>query len=123
MKIVDALRRHMETHMEKTFGCDQCKNSYSTKTLLLNHGKKVHSAKVECPICKMFLQKSALNNHMKRHKSIKNFKCDHCPASFSEKYELPQHMWKHRKDHKFTCKVCKKGFNYIQAYKRHLLKH
>ncbi len=54
-----------------------------------------------------------LKKHVKAvHLKIKDWKCDVCNKSFSEKRKLKQHAMLHTGERKYQCTVCGVGFVY-----------
>lgn len=85
------LKLHKVYHAEKQFHCDQCSRKYYTKT--------------------------ALSEHMKKHRNEPMFICDICGIRQSSRKSFREHLESHS-DIKVTCNICN-----LQIRKYSLLRH
>jgi KRAB domain-containing zinc finger protein len=121
LKIEKEENEVQEQNIEK-FQCEKCPKSFETPKKLHFH-RKVHEPKVKCQICGKEVKKHCLRNHLKRHKTIKDYNCDHCASAFVIKSHLIRHMWAHRSDKQFSCSHCHLSFNVDKTFEFHLLSH
>jgi hypothetical protein len=79
-----------------------------------------------------FKMKATLNTHIKRHKELKPFKCEYCPARFksvegSRNHMLHQHIkledLKNIKFKVYKCEYCNKLMGQKHMYLRHVRLH
>ena len=63
-----SLKKHMKSHVVKTFKCQKCEKEYSSSKSLNEHMKVKHNEnaeKVVCSLCKMtFTKKNSLSHHL-----------------------------------------------------------
>jgi uncharacterized Zn-finger protein len=94
---------------EKPFSCDECDNSFITRSQLTVHKRKHSGIKpFTCDICdKAFSQKGLLMTHINQHTGERPFKCSFCDKSFKHKRNLKQHCdsGKHNKSKMTSCDV------------------
>ena len=77
-----------------------------------------------CQIChKSYSNKCSLGYHMKTHKESKALKCDVCLKVFSCKSKLKIHYRTHTREKPFACQICNKKFAVKHALTRHQATH
>ncbi|XP_050430905.1 zinc finger protein 664-like isoform X2 [Adelges cooleyi] len=111
----------------RTYGCDLCQESFSTKRKVARHITKSHSVipksqestrkqvvkLYKCDVClKCFSCKGTLTAHERVHTGEKPYKCDVCKKTFSQKAHLALHQRVHTGEKPYKCDVCKKTFTY-----------
>ena len=96
--------KEKQKEMRKRHGCEYCKSTFCTKTVLRNHINSVHLKikPYKCENCeKYFAKKYQLTRHDKAlhqklkpsHKEIpERWLCDLCDSSFSMKFYLKCHI-------------------------------
>lgn len=76
-----------------------------------------------CDICtKNFTNKSLLNAHIKRHKSLQRYICESCGSSFKQKSGLREHISTihTNTDRCLICDICAKRFKNLRSLREHL---
>ena len=64
-----------------------------------------------CQVChRSYSNKKSLNQHMKIHDNSKGFKCDVCLKMFQSKSHLKRHYTTHTGEKPFTCQICDRKF-------------
>ena len=58
----------------------------------------------------MNFHKQALNRHIVTHNKEKNFNCEVCNKSFTQKRNVKRHMLVHTRKKEHQCEVCEKKF-------------
>lgn len=106
----------------KTIKCDRCEKFFATHKLLnrhmVTHGPKRHI----CSICgKLFPQIYQLTSHMDTHLTVKKYKCDLCPKTFSHKRVLESHVLQHSavEAKPFRCNECPKMYKWREDLTAH----
>ncbi|XP_018900017.2 uncharacterized protein [Bemisia tabaci] len=113
---------------QNKLSCDECKEKFSNKKLLLAH-MAVHSdlRSHPCKDCgKTFRHQGLLELHARSHlpADLKNkFQCDLCDKRFSTKPNLITHRRIHLGVKNYTCDQCGKGFIQKGNLDTHLLTH
>ncbi len=116
---------HQYIHAE--VNCEICKVSVTGTTKLRNHMAKHHPESVTGHVCsycgKKFLDKNAMNRHMRQvhnEGNCKTHQCDMCPRSFVWKSGLKAHrITMHLKTPVYKCRVCEEGFYDTSARYNH----
>jgi uncharacterized Zn-finger protein len=86
-----------DKNVVKSFECDTCHQTFSSRTVLTKHLKTVH-------------------NTIK----ITEFKCSECSGIFKSKSNIVKHIQsKHKGIKRFYCSLCPMKFYYKQAFDRH----
>lgn len=101
--------------------CDSCSQSFHTKQALTQHKLKYHGELMACELCdEQFKGKFALEKHKKICQMLnRNFKCDHCPASFDLEQKYVRHQEKHNIN-EMSCSICSMIFPSIFDLDNHL---
>ena len=113
-KYAESYRIHADTHIEKTFACDQCHKSYSTYRSMVQH-KETHSEikrQLVCHVCgKTFSTPTLLRSHSYSHNTERSFSCDQCDKSYTSPHMLARHKRGHLGVSTLRCDFCGKQFN------------
>ena len=138
---------------QKIWYCDvkECSEKFSVKRLFEDHQKKEHGKTTMCSICqfqaicpseydrhmlkhdepsiccnecgKLFKTKQGLENHMKLHRNMFNFKCTECEKSFVSIGLRTSHIKHVHMDSQFSCSFCGKLFRYKANMEWHTAIH
>lgn len=119
------LKKHFYNvhHTSKNkFECFECKKRFSSKTFLLKHKSSDHKEVIKkCPKClKIFTTIAEYKLHEFRHKE---FECQVCGKTNSNKFNYERHLLSHDKTQKFECEFCKKRFSLKHQLDRHKQTH
>ncbi|KAG8038724.1 hypothetical protein G9C98_000279 [Cotesia typhae] len=144
------LKRHISTHTGVKFNCETCSKEFSRLDKLKEHEYAKHSADFtesddedkpekeskelkknrphKCSLCpKAFAQQQSLNNHLERHKRVKDtqkrFLCDVCSKCFAQSGSLVAHMRTHTGVKPYVCSVCSRAFTKSTYLQLHLRTH
>lgn len=111
----------------KSFACDQCDKSFTTRYALNAHKTSVHLGTTYlCDICN---KSFTLPHNLIRHKNTIHQKyayaCALCQLSFGSPSKLKTHeIVMHQKGKRsFHCKICGKSFDSARYFKIHLAAH
>ena len=134
----NALKYHVDHHMELKVTCDLCGFQSSSKGNLEMH-KKIHIAetKLECDGCnKKFTNKQNLMRHEKEVHYGRNvnvnfiedlddakyiIKCEYCDLKFKRNSDLKRHVTSiHSSSRSFQCLSCEKAFSRKDTLARHM---
>lgn len=103
---------HMKrAHFEKCLVCNICGFKTANNSNFKNH-KRIHSEKVECPICKKYV--SSLRVHKKTHDPKE--KCPVCKKPVG-RTNMKAHVKAHAES-RFKCKNCKETFEKSETLRR-----
>uniref|UniRef100_A0A1A9V1Y8 Transcription factor grauzone n=1 Tax=Glossina austeni TaxID=7395 RepID=A0A1A9V1Y8_GLOAU len=133
------LETHENTHLpnprpskyKKTFQCDKCPKTFSSKASFEHHSFAKHvpkeEFKFECPECKKKLPTDRkLQQHLKNdHDPQKLFICDKCGKIFKNSYNLKKHNDMEHTERKLTpepqqCKLCGTWYRHLAGLKTHM---
>lgn len=93
-------KRHMASHNEDKFKCDQCDKTFTLKLYLQKHIKHIHikNKNQVCKDCgKAFVRKSHLDVHMRLHSGQFEY-CQFCNKGFAQRCNLKLHIQKNHAD-------------------------
>lgn len=121
---------------ERSFKCDKCPATKSTKQGIEYHIIQKHMNENICPVCnKSLCSKNILKQHMQRqHSDEVSLKCDQCNEVLKTKKKLELHADVHKyfldSEGTFTCRFCQtvfknqlnKMFRHINYHKRRVVK-
>ncbi|XP_073812572.1 uncharacterized protein isoform X16 [Musca autumnalis] len=127
------LEAHEQTHLpnppeakyKKTFQCEKCSKTFSSKASFEHHMVAKHvpreEFKFECPECKKkYACEAYLSRHLKYHFPDKEFICEICGAVKPTLDTLKKHEKKvHAPKVAAQCKYCQKWY----ATRSHMLRH
>lgn len=130
------LRLHMGTHKKyrERFQCSHCTATFTAKSSLKAHMRKVHSTekpRFSCDCCEYKnFSKYSLRMHMARHISMEfrdRVNCPICSATYFLRSEVKRHM---KKVHQMNlpleyqcCHICEKQCASPKLLKKHLKTH
>ncbi|GAB0086546.1 hypothetical protein DMENIID0001_006320 [Sergentomyia squamirostris] len=115
----------------RSFSCDLCEESFSTKTSLKRHFQQVHDGKF-CQECgEHFNTVHLYKNHRRTHHSTVadvpdagthpgKHQCSVCGLRKRSQKEVEIHMVSHTGEKKFHCSVCSRKFGYATSLKDHM---
>ena len=121
------LTRHLESHLEAKFHCDQCDLSCKTEKQLEYH-KLVHSGvKIPCtfPGCDAtFARQDDVRKHIKNSHMMKDLKhkCSQCGKRFHQPAKLKVHVERvHEGKRKiYSCQHCDSTYSHPSGLKEHI---
>ncbi|KAF7997324.1 hypothetical protein HCN44_005601 [Aphidius gifuensis] len=134
---IDKLKEHEHSkHNDKFFGDSDDiddgddDDNYENGKKILNTNEKKEKPKRphSCPICpRAFALAQSLNNHVERHKRIKEtqkrFLCEVCSKCFAQSGSLVAHMRTHTGVKPYVCNVCNRAFTKSTYLQLHLRTH
>lgn len=97
------LTRHLVSHDQASFFCNNCPQKFKRKQHLLDHYKQYHAENTESFVCNICSERFKSNSNLKRHIMIHNtegrpeFSCSRCQKIFHYKQNHIRHMK--------TCKI------------------
>ncbi|XP_067321219.1 zinc finger protein 585A-like [Anolis sagrei] len=97
---------------EGPYGCSKCGESFSDKSLLLEHRKSHPGEKrYSCSLCeKKFNKKACLVAHEKSHTEDKPYQCSDCGKAFGQESSLVTHQRIHTGEKPYECQECGKSY-------------
>ena len=116
----------MEPGTRKTFKCEHCQHSFTSKYRLTFHVSNYHSfmppQSTVCSYChKRFSNRSNLKAHVSnKHLGEKKFGCNVCDKRFGTKKDIEIHTRQHHGASKLSCEKCGPSFGYKSALTRHI---
>ena len=85
----------------KEFQCRVCKETFDSRNSLKDHVLTGHPKKFNCTECnKCFNIGNELEQRLKEHDTIKQFKCNLCESEFFLEWRLKRHIKRHRKSNR-----------------------
>ena len=124
-----SLKIHIkEVHSGNVYICELCSSTFTTTTGLKYHVKISHEGcKVDmviCTECGKSIRKQSIKRHMRTvHEGIRDYKCDSCEKSYTEKITLLRHKQNvHEGKKNYTCDSCGMCFTVATSLKRHVLR-
>ncbi len=136
------LRLHMRKHSgTKRYSCGTCGRSFWNPSAFAYHKKAKdqrngvcpktygtggwrHKGAWTCKICgKRMKNGGSYNDHMKRHRGDKRFKCGDCGKAFVISSDLAEHRKIHSGVWQFSCVFCERGFHFQNNLFNHLRSH
>ncbi|MEE6511614.1 hypothetical protein FKM82_018261 [Ascaphus truei] len=117
-----SLDNHMKSHLEKTYSCIFCPESYDRLELLKEHvDVHVTDGYFSCPNCKKrfpdFIQ---VKKHVRSFHSEKIYQCTECDKAFCRPDKLRLHMLRHSDRKDFLCSTCGKQFKRKDKLREHM---
>jgi len=117
------LKVHVRIHTgAKLYSCKHCSSSFTWFSQLKVHLLKSHNEVtwLTCNICqKRFSRSGHLNQHLRRHESVKPYFCSLCLWRFYTPAELKDHQLVHTDFKQFCCGLCSKWYKRKRHVKRH----
>ncbi|XP_059226428.1 myoneurin isoform X11 [Stomoxys calcitrans] len=129
------LESHEQTHLpnppeakyKKTFQCEKCSKTFSSKASFEHHMVAKHvpreEFKFECPECKKkFSCEAYLTRHLQYHNPIQEFICDTCGKVAHSLDSLKKHKIKvHTPKVPEQCQYCGKWYSSQWSMRKHLI--
>ena len=119
-------QRHIKSHKDKSYKCEECGKLFSAKNGLQAHQKThLESKTFGCPHCsREFKGKKSLLEHISsKHNLDKRFVCCQCPESFVSRHLKNVHERSHTGEKGFICDQCGESFATSQGLSHHKSKH
>uniref|UniRef100_A0A2M4ADD7 Putative mudr-1x ap n=1 Tax=Anopheles triannulatus TaxID=58253 RepID=A0A2M4ADD7_9DIPT len=119
------LKRHMESHRNKSVKCEQCGESFPDGRSLMNHRHShTKSSKFPCTECgKTFGSRSSQQIHIRIHTGERPYACRFCWKAFADGGTLRKHERIHTGEKPYGCSVCTKAFNQRVVLREHIRAH
>lgn len=107
-----SLYRHLNTHKNELFKCNQCPKIFATRHYLNLHIRNVHTEprNLLCPHCgRAYHTSCALSYHIRfKHKGGGN-ECSIWERKFKDNYGIKRHLSSHEEKAQH-CSICNKNF-------------
>uniref|UniRef100_A0A182WGC9 C2H2-type domain-containing protein n=1 Tax=Anopheles minimus TaxID=112268 RepID=A0A182WGC9_9DIPT len=119
------LKRHMESHRNKTVRCEVCNQAFPDGRTLMNHRHShTKSNEYPCHECgKTFGSRSSQQIHMRIHTGERPYACRFCWKAFADGGTLRKHERIHTGEKPYACPVCPKAFNQRVVLREHIRAH
>ena len=120
-------------HCAPAYGCSSCKEIIEDIILVQNcpfrtisesrrskHRMSDRTSRISCQYCgALFMTRSGLNKHERKHTNSQPLQCDTCGKTFNKKGHFLGHLRNHSGE-KMACHTCQRTFVYKAGLKRHL---
>ncbi|XP_043189974.1 zinc finger protein 595-like isoform X1 [Amphibalanus amphitrite] len=104
--------------------CNLCGEKFSGAEELRPHLESHKEGRQKCPVCHIWIRKTAFPDHLALHSDDRPFKCDMCSFSSKIQRKLRVHRQSHSKRReKHACPLCPKQLISKHGLKLHLLRH
>lgn len=114
---------HMRRHLgEKPYQCDQCPDTFISKSQMSNHKRQKHSdvRPYHCDVCGLsFKLPKTFKDHQLTHTDIRQYHCDECGRSFRQRSAFQVHVNIHTDNRPYKCSICERGFHSSAARRSH----
>ncbi|XP_035904862.1 uncharacterized protein LOC118508981 [Anopheles stephensi] len=119
------LKRHMDSHRNKTVRCEVCMQEFPDGRTLMNHRHShTKSNEYPCHECgKTFGSRSSQQIHMRIHTGERPYACRFCWKAFADGGTLRKHERIHTGEKPYACPVCPKAFNQRVVLREHIRAH
>ncbi|XP_065084717.1 zinc finger protein 2-like [Ochlerotatus camptorhynchus] len=122
----DRLLDHITVHLNpNAYKCTECGHRSKSALLLEVHRKQHNKSdrRYVCDQCEQtFVTKSQLYNHTAKH-GVKRHVCNTCGKAFGHKFLLTKHRLKHENSPKFICEICAKQLATLSSLNCHMKAH
>ncbi|CAG4936814.1 unnamed protein product [Parnassius apollo] len=114
----------MRGSTDKVCICDYCDKKYAGKKFISAHIQIVHMKNTHrpCIYCGKYLAAAHMTEHLKRHESVKIYKCDHCGITLKTKLGFIQHLRLHSGEKPYACQYCGETFSASSRRSEHIRK-
>lgn len=118
--VLDRLKRHELKHKHVCKVCGECFKNGSELRTHMEVSSHIEVKTELCEKCGKEFKYRYIKRHQKTCEGVKQFKCQHCEAVFSNSTLLSAHKMVHDDDHTHQCEYCGKYFKIPYRLKRHL---
>uniref|UniRef100_A0A182Y2S5 C2H2-type domain-containing protein n=1 Tax=Anopheles stephensi TaxID=30069 RepID=A0A182Y2S5_ANOST len=104
--------------------CKRCNRAFGTRRDLMQHKRSTHRDHM-CDTCGLaFDTKFVLENHRKRHETVRQYRCEYCPLEYYTKAEKLLHVRRlHLNAFEVSCPECALVFRTKQTLAQHMKTH
>lgn len=121
------LKRHMQSHRNKSVRCDVCDEEFPDGRTLMNHRHShtnMSGRQFPCKECgKTFGSRSSQQIHMRIHTGERPYGCRFCWKAFADGGTLRKHERIHTGEKPYACPVCPRAFNQRVVLREHIRSH